>query len=448
MLLSDTGNQAAEYSSQSRRLHLRALQHMPLGVADNYRFWGMGDTVFIQNARGAEITDLDGKKYVDFRLAYGPIILGYRDERVDNAVIDCIRNIGSVTGFSSVLDSEVVEGIKALCPNIQKLRFANSGTEAVMGAVRCARGFTSRQKIVVVEGGFHGLYDEMMWKADIVGWDRAREAAPTIKPFGRGLAVDSREQIELISLNDVAAVQAIFASKCEQIAAVIIESIMGNCGSIAATAEYMECLRKTCDANGSLLIADEVKTGFRVAKGGVQELFGFRADLTTYAKALANGYPVAAFGGRAEIMDTIGHGNDGVVHGGTYTANLIGLTAAKATLSILRDTGALRTIAATGRRIMSVLSETFARFGLPHAFTGHSSLFGIHFMEEAPANYRDWKRSNGQLYEKFAKQLIARGVMVEPDSREPWFICEAHRNVDLDWLGAMAQESLRTALHG
>jgi glutamate-1-semialdehyde 2,1-aminomutase len=433
-------------TSIASKLHTRALEHMPLGVADNYRFWGKDATVFVATTAGAEITDVDGNSYIDFRLAYGPIILGYRDRRVDAAVINCIRDVGTMTGFSSPLDSEVVELIKALCPNINKLRFANSGTEAVMGAIRCARSFTGRNMIVVAEGGFHGLCDEMMWKADVESWDSSKDAAPSKRPFGSGIATGSGDHVALVSLNDQQALQALFASRGDQIAAVIIEPIMGNCGSIAATPEYMRLLKSLCEMNGSLLIFDEVKTGFRVAKGGVQELLNIRADLTTYAKALGNGYPIAAFGGRSDVMDVISTAVDGVVHGGTYTANMIGLSAAKATLSILRETDALQTVAQTGKRVMGVLAEAFDRFNLPYAFAGHSSMFGIHFMEEEPANYRDWKKSDSSLYRKFAKNMIAAGVMLEPDSREPWFICEAHATMDFNWLSAVTHESLEVAL--
>ena len=221
---------------------------------------------------------------------------------------------------------------------------------------------------------------------------------------------------------------------------------MGNCGSISATDEYMQNLRKTCDKFNSLLIVDEVKTGFRVAKGGVQELYGVYADLTTYAKAMGNGYPVAAFGGKAEVMDKIHFGEGGVTHGGTYTANLIGISAANATLSILKETEALDTIAKIGEDIKKVLSEVFSHFNLDHSFAGHPSMFGVHFSKVPPTDYRTWKPTNSKLYAEFAWNLIRQGIMLEPDSREPWFICEAHKNVDLDMLKSKAMSAMEEAL--
>jgi glutamate-1-semialdehyde 2,1-aminomutase len=432
---------------QSNAMLKRAHNNLPLGVADSYRYWGEENTVFLSTMKGCTITDCDEQIFVDFRLAYGPIILGYRDERVDNAVIDAITTVGAISGFSTGLDSDVVELVKSLCPNIDKMRFANSGTEAVIGAVRTARGFTKRNKIVVVEGGFHGLHDEVMWKSDVDNWDVNAEEAPEIIPFGGGIPQSTREHQVSVPLNDFDAIDAVFTEHGKDIAAILIEPIMGNCGSIASTQAYMQKLRDVCNANGSLLIMDEVKTGFRVAKGGAQALYGIYADLTTYAKAMGNGYPVAAFGGRANVMDTISFAKDGVTHGGTYTANMVALSAAKATLTLLKETNALETIANVGQKIQALLSRVFTKFGVKHCFAGPDAMFGVHFGSEVPQNYRDWKKTNSDLYTQFALNLIDNGIMLEPDSREPWFICEAHQTVDLSWLEHVAEQSMSAAIN-
>ncbi len=424
----------------------QAHTHMPLGVADSYRYWGEDNTVFVKSMQGGSISDVDGQEYVDFRLAYGPIILGYRDARVDNAVIQAITEVGTISGFSTALDSEVIDLIKSMCPNIEKMRFANSGTEAVIGAVRTARGYTGRNKIVVVEGGFHGLYDEMMWKSDVDNWDNTTQAAPEIKPFGAGIPESSREHLETIPLNDFEALDQVFKRVGHDVAAIVIEPILGNCGSIASTQAYMQKLRDVCNESGALLILDEVKTGFRVAKGGAQELYGIHADLTTYAKAMGNGYPVACFGGRAEVMNRISFDQDGVTHGGTYTANMIALSAAKATLTVLKETQAYETINQVGADIQARLSRVFTKHGIEHKFAGPDAMFGVHFGSEVPQNYRDWKKTNSDLYTVFAHNLIKHGIMLEPDSREPWFICEAHQSVDLDWLESVADQSMAEAL--
>ena len=434
------------HKPQSNAMLKRAHTNMPMGVADSYRYWGEDNTVFLSSMKGCTITDCDNQTFVDFRLAYGPIILGYRDERVDNEVINAITNVGTISGFSTGLDSDVVELVKSLCPNIDKMRFANSGTEAVIGAVRTARGFTKRNKIVVVEGGFHGLHDEVMWKSDVDNWDDRTEKSPEIIPFGAGIPQSTREHQVSVPLNDIAAIDAVFAEHGDDIAAILIEPIMGNCGSIASTQDYMQKLRDVCDANGSLLIMDEVKTGFRVAKGGAQELYGIYADLTTYAKAMGNGYPVAAFGGSANVMDTISFDKGGVTHGGTYTANMVALSAAKATLTILKETDALANIANVGKKIQTVLARVFTKFGIKHCFAGPDAMFGVHFGSEVPQNYRDWKQTNSDLYTQFAMNLIDNGLMLEPDSREPWFICEAHKTMDLNWLEQVAEQSMAAAI--
>jgi glutamate-1-semialdehyde 2,1-aminomutase len=431
--------------TEQARLLAEAHLHMPQGVAENYRYWGEHNTVFIASAKGCTLTDVDGKNFVDFRLGYGPIILGYRDERVDNAVIEQITQRGTLTGFSTELDTTVVKQVKAMCPNIDQMRFANSGTEAVMGAVRTARGYTGRDRVAIVEGSFHGLYDEMMWKSDIEQWQPDSNTAPNIIPFGSGIPQRSRELLHIISHNDFEALENLFATQGHALACVVIEPIIGNAGSVSASQTWLQRLRDLCTQHGTLLIIDEVKSGFRVAKGGAQELYGIHADLTTYAKAMGNGYPVAAFGGKAEVMQVVGSHAGGVVHGGTYTANLVALSAAHATLKILAETNALHTINQAGEKIKAVLGRVFSAAGIEHAFAGPPAMFGIHFSQKVPTNYRDWRKTNSDLYRQFAWELIARGVMLEPDSREPWFICEAHQHMDLGWLEDVATQAMSAA---
>ena len=432
--------------TKQKELWEEAIQHMPEGVAENYRFWGKERTVFVERAKGCKFTDCDGKEFVDFRLGYGPIILGYGDERVDAAVIKTIQHGGTLTGFATALDSQVVSKIKALCPNIDKVRFANSGTEAVMGALRTARGFTGRDRIAIVEGGFHGLFDEAMWKSNVENWTPESNQPPPIVPFGGGIPAQTRQHADWIPLNSFEAVDTLFKNVGNQLACIVLEPIIGNCGSISANKEWLTHLRKSCDDHGTLLIFDEVKTGFRVAKGGAQELYGIKADLCTYAKAMGNGYPVAAFGGRRDIMDCIGSQKGGVIHGGTYTANLVALSAANATLDILTNTDALKTVHETGERIIKALGRAFHQCGLDCQFAGPASMFGIHLGLVLPDNYRQWKKTDSALYERFAWNLIDAGIMLEPDSREPWFICEAHKDIDFDWLELTALTSMKKAL--
>ncbi|MEY3789814.1 MAG: hypothetical protein RLZ09_650, partial [Pseudomonadota bacterium] len=316
---------------------------------------------------------------------------------------------------------------------------------AVMGAVRTARGYTKRDRVVIVEGGFHGLYDEMMWKSDIEQWDPKGSIPPSVIPFGGGIPATARNLVDLIVLNDTEMLETLFAKRGEQIACVVLEPIIGNAGSISATQAWLQRLRDLCTEHGTMLIIDEVKTGFRVAKGGAQQLYGIYADLTSYAKAMGNGYPVAAFGGRAEVMDVVGSNRGGVVHGGTYTGNLVALSAAHATLKILSDTDALNTVNRVGNQIKDLLGRVFTAAGIEYAFAGPPAMLGIHFTPNVPTNYRDWRITNSDLYRAFAWKLIEYGVMLEPDSREPWFFCEAHSEVDLAWLEDVATRAMNDA---
>lgn len=268
---------------------------------------------------------------------------------------------------------------------------------------------------------------------------------PTVIPFGGGIPAGARDLVDLIVLNDTPMLESLFAQRGEQIACVVLEPIIGNAGSISATQAWLQRLRDLCTQHGAMLIIDEVKTGFRVAKGGAQQLYGIHADLTTYAKAMGNGYPVAAFGGRAEVMDVVGSHKGGVVHGGTYTGNLVALSAAQATLRILDETDALSTIDRVGSEIRALLGRVFTAAGVEHAFAGPPAMLGIHFTPDVPQNYRDWRVTNSELYRDFAWRLIDYGVMLEPDSREPWFLCEAHATLDLGWLEDVATRAMREA---
>jgi glutamate-1-semialdehyde 2,1-aminomutase len=226
----------------------------------------------------------------------------------------------------------------------------------------------------------------------------------------------------------------------------LLEPIIGNAGSISAKPKWLQKLRDLCSSHGSLLLIDEVKSGFRVAKGGAQQLYGIYADLTTYAKAMGNGYPVAAFGGRADIMDSIGNHSGGVVHGGTYTGNLVALRAATTCLDVITNTPALQRADDAGSKCMQVLSRVFNKHSVPHTFAGPPAMFGIHLGKSGvPVTYRDWKKTMSDLYVLWAWRLIHHGVMLEPDSREPWFLCEAHATMDFEWLESVCDRAMQEA---
>jgi glutamate-1-semialdehyde 2,1-aminomutase len=292
-----------------------------------------------------------------------------------------------------------------------------------MHALRLARAFTGRTKIVKFEGQYHGVHDYAL--ISVLPDDPTRlgdPANPSRLAWGLGIPDAVAETILPARYNDLPALRALFERQGDEIAAVIVEPVLGNAQGILPRPGFHEALRALTAEFGILLLFDEVKTGFRFARGGAAEFFDVRPDLATYAKAMGNGYPVAAFGGRREIMDLR---PDHVSHGGTYAGNRVAAAAAVATLEIIRDTDALGTIRRTGAAIQAGLGDILARRGLAHHFTGHPSMFGIVFAATAPVEYRDWAATDHVLYDAIAVGMRDRGAMPEPDSREPWYICEA-----------------------
>lgn len=401
----------------------KALTRLPLGVASNFRYWGDDRTIYVKKGVGGRIWDIDDNGYVDYRLGYGPAILGYADPRVDEAALEGMK-VGGVFAMSTEREFEVADRIAKMVPSVDLVRFSNSGTEAVMAALRLARGYTGKDSYVILEGGYHGLFDAALWMTDMDQWDPDKtNAEPPIEPYSEGVPEVTRELLHFTPMNDADRLESIFKKHGNHIAAFLIEPIQGNCCGITADPDYVRAARQLCDKYGVLLIIDEVKTGFRVAKGGVQELMGVEADICTFAKAMGNGYQIAAIGGREDIMRKFGQG---VAHGGTYTAHSVAIAAAEKTLEILDETPALETIAAYGEKLRAGMSRILNDRDIVHSFVGHPSMTGLFFAEEAPTNYRDWKTSDYTFYDTMAKHLHDEGVICEPDSREPWFICEAH----------------------
>jgi glutamate-1-semialdehyde 2,1-aminomutase len=409
-------------SLEKSNLHFqRAVKHLPLGVASNFRYWGEDRTIYVQKGRGARIWDIDGNGYIDYRLGYGPAILGYADPRVDEAA-RAGMDVGGVFALATERELTVAERINKMVPSAELVRYSNSGTEAVMAALRLARGYSGKDGYVLVEGGYHGLFDAAMWQADIEHWE-SPSGDPQIIPYGTGIPALVKQLVHWVPLNDANHLEDVLRKDGDRIGAFLIEPIQGNCGSITADVQYVKDARALCDKYGVVMIIDEVKTGFRVGRGGVQEMMGVQADLCTFAKALANGYPISVLAGREEVMRKIG---DGVAHGGTYTAHSVSLAAAEKTLEILDETDALEQIARYGSRMQQGMSEILSVRGIAHVFTGHPSMGGLFLTESAPRNYRDWKKTDYTFYDAMAAHLHDLGILCEPDSREPWFISAAH----------------------
>jgi glutamate-1-semialdehyde 2,1-aminomutase len=423
-------------------MYQRASRTLPGGTDSNFRAWGE-DTVYIERGRGGLIWDIDGNEFVDLRMGYGPVILGHGDSRVDDHVAERMRRgvSFSLTSEDEVMAAELVCDM-TFCDTV---RLTVSGTEATMHAIRIARGYTGRDLIVKFEGQYHGVHDYALVSVlpvDVTELGDREE--PVRLAWGRGIPKAVTETVIPAVYNDLEGLRRIFERDGDRIAAVLIEPLLGNAQGIMPRAGFLEGVRAMTSEFGALLIFDEVKTGFRAARGGAAELFGITPDLATYAKAMGNGYPVAAFGGRREVMEMLPRR---VSHGGTYAGNRVAAAAATKVLSILRDTDALDTIRATGLTMQAGIAEVIRKRGLPHVFTGVPAMFGVMFTERLPDDYRGWAATDHELYDAVAKGMIALGAMPEPDSREPWFVCEAHAQGDIvDRTVAMFEAALDTAL--
>ena len=375
----------------------------------------------LPRGRGGRLWDIDDNEYIDYRLGYGPSILGYADPRVDEAARAGIE-VGGVFALSTEREYEVARRISKMVPAAELVRFSNSGTEAVMAAVRLAKAYTGKDSHIIVEGGYHGVFDAVLWYVDFDDWDPSM-GDPPVEADSYGVPVMMKKLAYFTPLNDANYLEDLLKKHHNSIGAFLIEPMMGNCCSITATREYVHAARDLCEKFDVIMIVDEVKTGFRVARGGVQELMGIKSDLCTFAKAVGNGYPISVVAGREDIMRQVG---DGVVHGGTYTCHSVALAAAERTLEILDETDALETIAAYGTALQQGMGRILDARGVPHSFTGHPAMGGLFFHETSPKNYRDWLDSDYTFYDTMAPELHELGVLCEPDSREPWFICEAH----------------------
>ncbi len=400
----------------------KAIKKLPLGVTSNFRYWGDEETIYVDRASGCRIRDIDGNEYIDYRLAYGPYILGYADPRVDQAAREGME-IGGVFALSTELEYEVAQKISSMVPSAELVRFSNSGTEAVLAALRVARAYSNRDEYIMLEGGYHGVSDSALWDIDLDDWDPTT-GEPEITSSSKGVPERLSKMVHLVPMNDANRLEDLLKQKHNEIGALLIEPILGNCCSISADQDYMTSVRELCTKYDVVLIIDEVKTGFRVAKGGVQELYGIEADLCTYAKSIANGYPISALCGKEEMMRLIKYG--GVLHGGTFTAHSVAISAANKTLEIIESTDALDTVCDYGLQLRKGLSKILSDYDTPHSFTGHPSMSGLFLSENPPTNARDFRNSNYPLYEKLAEELLEYGVLCEFDPREPWFICESH----------------------
>jgi glutamate-1-semialdehyde 2,1-aminomutase len=422
-------------TSRSAAIVARALEVMPGGVSSPVRaFGGVGGEPFIvARGEGARIWDVDGKEYLDFVLSWGPLVLGHAAPVVLDAVGDAMRN-GTSFGITTLLEVELAELLTHRLPHVEMIRFVSSGTEATMSALRLARAATGRDAFLKFDGCYHGHADSFLVRA---GSGVATLGLPNSPGVPAPLAALTRTA----PFNDAAAARAI--ARAQPLAAIIVEPVAGNAGFILPDPGFLQALRAIADETGALLIFDEVMTGFRIAPGGARERFGVTADLTTLGKVIGGGLPLAAYGGRRDLMEMIAP--DGPVYqAGTLSGNPLAVAAGLATVRAL--TPALHErIAARTTRLVEGLTASAARHGLPFTAASAGSMFGYFFRREPVRDFQSAKASDVELFRRFFHAALERGVYLAPSPFESAFLSAAHGDAEIDLALERLDDAMRVA---
>ena len=430
---------------KSQPIFNRALNVLVKGVSSNFRFLGENETPIISRGKGARIWDADGNEFIDYRLGWGPIILGHADERVNQAVADHLEN-GTTFAATTELEVMAAEKLVNMIPGMEKLRFTNTGTEATMHALRTARGYTNKEKFIKFEGQYHGAHDYVLFStaSSPISAMGAR-TSPIPVQVGSGIPDKIRDYVYCLPFNDFDAVEQCVKDHHGDVAAMFVEPCLGNIAGIEPKDGFLAHLKTLCNEYNIVLVFDEVKTGFRLANGGAREAYGVIPDISTYAKSLGNGFPVAAFGGREEVMDVIGGGS--VTHAGTFGANGVSMAAANAVLDILFESPVLENLAEKGKRLKAGLDQVLTDADVPHQMSGHPNIQGFLITEKPVNEVRDLAYSDDDMYESIMNNMYDRGVWAENDPREPWFLCAAHSDEIIDETLNKFQESVQAAIH-
>ena len=421
---------------ESQKLFSRARKVIPGGVNSPVRAFKSvgGDPLFVQRADGAYIWDEDGHRYIDYVGSWGPMVLGQRHPRVLAAVTQALT-AGLSFGAPTRLEVEMAELVCKLMPSIEKVRMVSSGTEATMAAIRLARGFTGRDKIVKFEGCYHGHGDSLLVKA---GSSALTLGVPTSPGVPAALAAHTLT----LSYNDIEQVEAAFKQYGREIAGVIVEPVAGNMNCVPPVPGFLQTLRRVCDEHGAVLIFDEVMTGFRVALGGAQALYGVTPDLTTLGKIVGGGLPVGAFGGRAQIMDRITP--DGpVFHAGTMSGNPVAMAAGIATLTEIAKPGFFETLTRTTADLCARMQQAAHAAGVSFSTHAVGGMFGWFFTDRQVTRFSDVMACDVPRFNRFFHAMLRRGVYLAPSAYEAGFVSAAHSAADIEHTVAAAEESLR-----
>ncbi|RZN63311.1 glutamate-1-semialdehyde 2,1-aminomutase [Methanonatronarchaeum sp. AMET6-2] len=419
---------------RSKELFMRSQDCLVGGVNSPARSYSPFP-IFMEDSEGSKIYDVDGNEFIDYSLAFGPQIFGHRHPRIKQAVERQLER-GWAFGTSTEKEIELAELVSRHYPSIDKLRVVNTGTEATMSAIRLARGYTGRDKIVKFEGGFHGAHDSVLVQA---GSGASTHGAPDSPGVPRELA----EKTIVLPWNDKERIKGVFEEIGGEIACVIAEPVFGNAGCIPPKNGFLELIRDLTREYGSLFVLDEVITGYRVSMGGAQELFGLEPDLTTLGKIAGGGYPIGMFGGQQEIMNHLSPEGD-VYQAGTFSGNPVTTAASVEAIKLLEDDNVIEKANNKGREIRSKLSEAVS--GLPVNIQGLSSMFSIFLTDQEVMDYSDIQKCDFEAYTEFHREMAKNGVYLPPSQYELCFISYVHSEEEIENTADVVGEVLEKVL--
>jgi glutamate-1-semialdehyde 2,1-aminomutase len=426
---------------RSRQLFEEAARYFPGGVNSPVRAFRAvgGEPFFVARASGSRITDVDGRTYIDYVGSWGPMILGHAHPRVV-AAIQKAAEAGTSYGAPTETETRLARLVQAAFPSLERMRFVSSGTEACMSALRVARGFTGRSGIVKFEGGYHGHADSLLVKAGSGGLTFG-------VPDSLGVPGELARHTLTLPYNDLEAARGLFGARGSEIAGVIVEPVAGNMGVVPPRPGFLEGLREVTRRHGALLILDEVITGFRVAWGGAQELFGVTPDLTCLGKIVGGGLPVGVYGGRADVMEMVAPLGS-IYQAGTLSGNPLAMAAGAETLTLLQAPGVYADLESKAARLARGLAEAAAASRVPAHVNRVGSMLTAFFTAGPVNDYASVKRADAGLYGSFFRAMLDRGVSLAPSQFEAAFVSLAHAAEDLDATIAAARESLALAATG
>jgi len=410
---------------KSIRLFAEAQQYIPGGVNSPVRAFKSvgGNPVYIAKGEGARVVDVDGNTYIDYIGSWGPLILGHAHPKVLAAIQEAAA-LGTSFGAPTERETDMAKLVCEIVPSVEVVRMVNSGTEATMSALRLARGYTKRNKIMKFEGCYHGHADSLLIKA-------GSGVATLGLPDSPGVPEATAIHTITVPYNDLESVKMAFEAYGEDLAAVIVEPVAGNMGVVPPQPGFLEGLREITQRYGTLLIFDEVMTGFRIARGGAQELYGITPDLTTMGKVIGGGLPVGAYGGRRDIMQHVAPAGP-IYQAGTLSGNPLAMAAGLTTLQILGEDGVYERLDALSSRLAEGLADNARKLGIPHTVNRVGSMVCLFFTETPVVNYETAKTSDLERFSRYFRYLLEEGVMIPPSQFEGMFVSLAHTEADIE----------------